>query len=86
MDDFREEKLKKLALRGDHLAEYYLGKYYLEEKNALEEGIQWLLKSSYGNPSYSAIILNKLLMKYPRKIKKLKRSFNKRFACVRLQN
>ena len=82
MNDLREEKLKELALRGDHLAEYYLGKYYLEEKNAIEEGIRWLLKSSYGNPSYASILLNKLVMKYPKQIKELQKGFNKRYLCI----
>jgi hypothetical protein len=73
----KEERLRELALQGDHLAEYYLGRYYLEEKNSIDKGLFWLLKSRYGNPSYAAVILNKLSSKYAIKIKKLEKSLKK---------
>ena len=70
----KEERLKTLASRGDHLAEYYLGRYYLEEKNELEQGLIWLLKSSLGNPSYASLLLSRLSTRYNTKIKKIKQT------------
>ena len=77
MFESKEEKLKTLASRGDHLAEYYLGKYYIEEMNSLDKGITWLLRSSYANPKYASLLLTKLAHKYPAKIKKLKKDLKK---------
>lgn len=77
MFENKEEKLKTLASRGDALAEYYLGKYYIEEVNSLDEGITWLLRSSYVNPQYASLLLTKLSYKYPAKIKKLKKNLKK---------
>lgn len=74
----KEEKLQHLALQGDHLAEYYLGRYYLEEKNSVDDGIYWLLKSRYGNPCYAMLLLNKLSFKYDLKIKKIAQNLNKK--------
>lgn len=73
----KEEKLQHLALQGDHLAEYYLGRYYLEEKNSVDDGIYWLLKSRYGDPRYATILLKKLSSKYETKIKKITQDLNK---------
>lgn len=70
--DSKEDRLKTLASNGNHLAEYYLGKYYLEEKNELEQGLMWLLKSSFGNPSYACKLLNKLETRYHSKIRHIK--------------
>jgi hypothetical protein len=74
----KEERLRELALQGDHLAEYYLGRYYLEEINSVDDGIYWLLKSRYGDPRYASVILNKLSSKYETKIKKIARDLNKK--------
>jgi hypothetical protein len=70
----KEDKLKTLASRGDHLAEYYLGKYYLEEKNSVDEGLTWLLKSSYGDPRYAIGLLKKLATQYNAKIRSIKKT------------
>jgi hypothetical protein len=72
----KEERLKHLASQGDHLAEYYLGKYYLEEINSIDDGLYWLLKSSYGDPRYASVLLNQLSFKYGSKIKKIAQSLN----------
>jgi hypothetical protein len=72
-----EERLRKLATSGDHLAEYYLGKYYLEEKGSVDQGLYWLLKSCYGDPRYSTLLLNQLIHKYPTEIKKIKKGITK---------
>ena len=78
----KEQKLKELALRGDHLAEYHLGRYYLEERNLIDDSIFWLLKSRYGDPRYAAVLLNKLSSKYAIKIKKLEKSLKKELVAV----
>jgi hypothetical protein len=71
-----------LASQGDHLAEYYLGKYYLEEINSIDDGLYWLLKSSQGNPCYATLLLNKLSSKYGLKIKKITENLNKEQLSV----
>ena len=70
----KEEKLKTLASRGDSLAQYYLGRYYLEEKHSVDQGLIWLLKSSFGDPRYANNLLNKLAKQYKSEIQKIKQS------------
>ena len=70
----KEERLRELASRGDHLAEYYLGRYYLEEKNLVDQGLVWLLKSSFGDPRYANGLLRKLATRYNTKIKNIKKT------------
>ena len=77
MIEEKEVKLKKLASEDDYLAQYYLGKYYIEEKGNVDVGLYWLLKSRYGKPSYSSVLVAKLSRKYPNRIRAIEKDLVK---------
>jgi hypothetical protein len=73
-------KLKPLAIRGDALAAYYLGKYYFSEINDVKESLYWLLCSSKRSCNSASILLRKIGDKYPNILKDMERRL-KRDCC-----